>query len=93
MTVCPLLWLDLGTCTLLTLPTPGVDISGAAGPHKTAGQHASGGTYSWVCQAVYAVEDQAAHGNRYQRPHYTPGEITPDGVAVDQHILCIQLGT
>ena len=63
---CSLLWLDLGRCTLLALLAPGVDISGSAGPDKPAGQHAPGGTYTWVSQAVYIVEDQAVHSSRHQ---------------------------
>ena len=90
---CSLLWLYLGTCTLLGLPTPGVDISGAAGPDKPAGQHEPGSTYTWMSQAVYTVENQAAHGGRYQWPHYPAREVTPDPMATDQHILGVQLGT
>ena len=89
---CSLVQLDLGTCTLLALPTPGVNISGAAGPDKPAGQHAPGGTYTWVSQAVYTVEDPVAHSSRYQRPHPSAREITPDLVASDQHVLGVQLG-
>ena len=62
-------------------------------PDKLAGQHAPGGTYTWVSQAVHTVEDQAAHSGRYQRPHHSVREVTPDLVAADQHVLGVQLGT
>ena len=80
-------------CTLLALLAQGVDISRAAGPDKTAGEHAPGGTYTWVSQAVCTVEHQAAHSNWHQRLHHSLGDITPDGVAADQHVLGVQLGT
>ena len=89
---CSLLRLDLGSCTLLALPTPGVDISGAAGPDKPAGQHVPGGTYTWVSQPVHTVEDQAAYSGRYQWPHHSAREVTPDLVAADQHGLGVQFG-
>ena len=89
----PFLWLNLGTCTQLALPTPGVDICGAAGPDKPAGQHAPGGTYTWVSQAVHAVEDQATHAGWHQRPQHSQGGVTPNLVPADEHVLGSQLGT
>ena len=40
-------------------------------PDKLAGQHAPGGTYTWVSQAVHTVEDQVAHSSWYQQPHHS----------------------
>ena len=90
---CSLLRLDLSKCTLPALPSPGVDISGAAGPDKPTGQHAPGGMFTWVSKAVYTVENQAAHGGRYQWSHHSAREVTPNLEATDQHVLGFQLGT
>ena len=40
-------------------------------PDKLAGQHAPGGTYTWVSQAVHTVEDQVVHSSWYQQPHHS----------------------
>ena len=78
---------------MLALSAPGVDISGAAGPHISAGHHASSGTYAWVSQAVHTVEYQAAQVDWNQWPQYSCREVTQDPVAAEQHVLGVQLGT
>ena len=90
---CSLLRLDLGTCTLLTLPTPGVETCRAAGPNKPASQHAPCGPYAWVSQAVHTVENQAVHADWHQQPHHPQGGVTPALVSADEHVLGGQPGT
>ena len=46
-----------------------------------------------LCTLVHTVVNQVERGGRYQWPQHPIGDVTPDSVAADQHVLGVQLGT